>query len=99
MLRLHHGVVLRTGFGIDDKQAVRAETEPREGGEERQIDLSYLVLGSNELIRCLAGDGCQPLGREDHVYSDGCHRYYSQHNAQKRPADYFESTFHGIIVS
>ena len=87
MFRLHDGVVLCSLFRIDEQQSVGTETETREGGEEGQIDLSYLILAGNELIRSLTGNGCQTFGREDDVHRDTSDRNDRQHNAQQRPTD------------
>ena len=79
MFRLHHSVVLCSLFGIDEQQSVGTETETRKGGEESQIDLSYLILAGNELIRSLTGNGCQTFGREDDVHRDTSDHNHRQH--------------------
>ena len=94
MFRFNDRVVPAAGHRIDQQQPVRPQTEAREGGEESQIDLSYLVFTGDEFVRSLAGNRCQTLRREDHVHSDRGYRHYGYHDTQKRPTYDFECAFH-----
>ena len=90
----HDRVILRAGFGVDDQQSVSAQPEAREGGEEGEVHLPYLMLARDELVRRLAGDRCQALRREDDITSDRSRDNDHQHDPQERPANDFQCTFH-----
>ena len=53
----HYGVILRTGFRVDEQQTVCAQSEAGESGEEGQVHFSYLVLAGDELCSRLTGYG------------------------------------------
>ena len=81
MVCRNYGIVLRTGFGIDEKQPISPQTETRECGEEGQIHFSNLMLTSDILRRCLPGDRRQTLRSEDDIDCHTCNHYNRQHNA------------------
>ena len=81
VLCLYDGVVLCTGFGIEQQQSISTQTETREGGEECQVHLSYLIRTGNEFVCCLAGDRCQACRREDNIHRNACNRHHRQHQA------------------
>ena len=97
--RGYNGIVLRSRFGVDDQQSVGAKSETRESREESEVHRPYLMLGSDEPVRCLAGNRRKTLGGENHVaYDSGCY-HYRQHDTQKRPPYDLESAFHFVVTT
>ena len=99
MFGLHNRVVLRSLHRIDEQQTVRPQSEAREGREERQVHLAYLILTGDELTGCLACYRRQFGGSEHHVHRDASNSHHSQQQTAYSPTDDFQCAFHLVSAS
>ena len=75
VLRTNDGVALCPFHRVDQQQLVGTQTKTGESGEESQLHFADLMLTSDVLVRCLAGNRCQVLRCEDDIdrYAGGDH--------------------------
>ena len=62
------GIVLTAGLGIDQQQPVGTQAKTREGREEREVHLAYLVFACDVLRGRLTRNRRKAIRRKNDIY-------------------------------